>query len=314
MGFLTPNIIQTAVDNGLIYGLVALSLFVSFSILNICDLSTDGCYLLGAAVGVSFTIAGHPVAAIFASMAACVISGFVTAFLQTRLGVQSILAGIVVNTGLYTINLAVMNMKTYLNIVQKDTVFTLFASLSDNPIWKTWSKTILLAVIVAVICALLYWFLGTRLGLSLRATGDSAPMVRASSIDPAFTITVGLCIGGALTGLGGCLIGQYTKTAEINQGTGMVTVALASLIIGQTLFGHGKMMTKILGTVLGSVFYRFLIAIALRLNVPTQAFKLVSAIIVAVAIAAPQVQQMIRFQMKKKAAVRARKAQKGDRN
>ena len=131
MGFLTPNIIETAVNTGLIYGCVALSLFISFTILNICDLSTDGCYILGAAVGVSVTIAGHPILAIFAGMAAGVCSGFVTAFLQTRLRVPDILAGIVVNTGLYTINLMVMGLRTNLNIVGTDTVFSMFESLND---------------------------------------------------------------------------------------------------------------------------------------------------------------------------------------
>lgn len=314
MGFLTPNIIETAVNTGLIYGCVALSLFISFTILNICDLSTDGCYILGAAVGVSVTIAGHPILAIPAGMAAGACSGFVTAFLQTRLKVPDILAGIVVNTGLYTINLMVMGLKTNLNIVGTDTIFSMFESLSDSEGWQEWSDTVLLLCIVAVLCLFLYWFLTTRLGLSIRATGDSAPMVRASSINPAFTITVGLCISNAFTGLAGCLIGQYTKTAEINQGTGMVTIALASLIIGQMIFGRGPMMLRIIGAVVGSVLYRFIIAIALRLNVPTQAFKLVSAIIVAVAISAPTIRDSIRFAMRKRAAMRAHKQeeQKGE--
>lgn len=301
-------IIQTAVDNGLIFGLVALSLFLSFSILNICDLSTDGCYMLGAAVGVAVTIAGHPVLALPASMLAGICSGYVTALLQTKFGVPSILAGIIVNTGLYTINLAAMGMKTSLNVVGTDTIYDLFRSWSDSAFWTTWSRSLLLLILTGLICAAVYWFLGTRLGLSIRATGDSAAMVRASSINPGFTVTVGLCLSNSLTGLAGCLIGQYNKNAEINMGTGMVTIALASLIIGQTLFGRGRMMTRILGVVAGSIIYRFIIALALRLNVPTQAFKLVSAVIVAVAIAAPAARQMMRNRKKKAEAIRERKA------
>ncbi|MBP3736683.1 MAG: ABC transporter permease [Lachnospiraceae bacterium] len=301
------TIIQTALDNGLIYGLIALSLFVSFTILNICDLSTDGCYMLGAAVGVAVTIAGHPLLAIPASMAAGICSGFVTAQLQTRFGVQSILAGIIVNTGLYTINLMVMGMKTNLNIVGKDTIFTLIEKLIPGAFWKTWHRSLFLLLLLALICFALYRFLGTRLGLSIRATGDSPAMVRASSINTAFTVTVGLCIGGALTGMAGCLIGQYNKNSEINMGTGMVTIALASLIIGQTLFGRGKMAVRIAGTVAGSVIYRFIIAAALRMNVPTQAFKLVSAVIVAVAIAAPAVRQMAAERMQQRNAGRSRR-------
>ena len=300
-------IIQTAVDNGLIFGLVALSLFLSFSILNICDLSTDGCYMLGAAVGVAVTITGHPVLALPASMLAGICSGYVTALLQTKFGVPSILAGIIVNTGLYTINLAAMGMKTSLNVVGTDTIYDLFRSWSDSAFWTTWSRSLLLLILTGLICAAVYWFLGTRLGLSIRATGDSAAMVRASSINPGFTVTVGLCLSNSLTGLAGCLIGQYNKNAEINMGTGMVTIALASLIIGQTLFGRGRMMTRILGVVAGSIIYRFIIALALRLNVPTQAFKLVSAVIVAVAIAAPAARQMMRNRKKKAEAIRERK-------
>ena len=309
MGFFTIGIVQTALEVGLIYSLVALSLFISFSILDICDLSTDGCYTLGCAVGAVVTIAGHPVLAVFAAMLAGVCSGFVTALLQTKFRVPSILAGIIVNTGLYTINLAVMGFSSNLSIFGTDTLYSLFDGISGADIWHSWSKTILLFMIAALVVVILHWFLGTRLGLSIRATGDSAPMVRASSINPAFTITVGLCCANALTGLAGCLIGQYNKTSDINLGTGMVTIALASLIIGETLFGRQRMWMRIIGVVIGAVLYRFIMAIALRLNVPTEAFKLVSAQIVAVAIAAPAARQLIAFEMKKRSAIRARKAE-----
>lgn len=303
---MTLGVLFSALEFGLIYALIALSLFISFTILNICDLSTDGCYMLGAAVGVLFTIMGHPLLAILAAMLAGVASGFVCAILQTKLGVPSILAGIVVNTGLYTVNLCVMGLKTQLNLVNKDTVFSLFGGISESAFWQKSYKLILLIIIVALVGTLIYLFLGTGLGLSIRATGDSPAMVRASSIDPSFTITVGLMISGSLTGLAGCLAGQYSKTAEINMGTGMVTIALASLIIGSTIFGRGKMPVKIFGAVMGSVIYRIIIAIALRLRVPTQAFKLVSAIIVAVAIAAPKASEIYAMNKRKKAAMARR--------
>lgn len=125
-------------------------------------------------------------------------------------------------------------------------------------------------------------------------------MVQASSINPTATVTVGLCVANAMTGLAGCLIGQYNKTCDINLGTGMVTVALASLIIGQTLAGRkGRMLWRIFCVVLGSCLYRFVIALSLRLNVPTEAFKLVSALIVAIAIAIPQMRENLAFRQKK---------------
>ena len=312
-GFLTAGIIRTALEVGLVYSLVALSLFISYSILNICDLSTDGCYTLGCAVGAVVTIAGHPFLAIFAAMAAGICSGFVTAFLQTRLGVESILAGIIVNTGLYTVNLAVMGFSSNVSIFGTDTIFSLFSGLSGNKTFTSWSKLLLLALLVLAVCFLIRWFLSTTLGLSIRATGDSPAMVRASSIDPCFTIMVGLCVSNAITALAGCLIAQYNKTCDINLGTGMVTIALASLVIGETLFGKHKMMTRIFGMVIGSCLYRFIISIALRLNVPTEAFKLVSALIVAVAIATPRARELVQFKHKQRMAMRARKSMQGGR-
>ncbi len=298
-GFLTVEIIQTALETGLIFSLVALSLFISFSILDICDLSTDGCYTLGCAVGAMVTLAGHPILAIFASMAAGMISGSVTAILQTKFGVQSILAGIIVNTGLYTINLGVMGFRSNVAIFGKETLFTLTEKLFPGQWWKEWHTLIVLIVIVVAVVLFIWWFLGTRLGLSIRATGDSAAMVRASSINPTFTIIVGMCISNSLTGMAGSLIGQYNKSCDINLGTGMVTIALASLIIGEVFYKKGNMLLRVASVVLGSCLYRFIVSLALRLNVPTEAFKLVSAIIVAVAIAAPSAKGMIQFQIKK---------------
>ena len=248
------TVLQTALEVGLIYGLVALALFISFSILNIADLSTDGCFTLGCAVGAMLTIAGHPILALFAAMAAGMLSGYVTAFLQTRLGVESILAGIISNTGLYTINLAVMGFSSNVSITGVDTVFSLFKGLVGGQ----WSRLILLALIAAVLVLVLIRFFGTSIGLSIRATGDSLDMVSASSINPKATITIGLCLANALTALSGCLIGEYNKFCDINLGTGMVTIALA-----------------------------------LRLNISAEYFKLVSAVIVAVAIAAPNMKDYV---------------------
>ena len=286
------NVIQTALELGCIYALVALALFLSYSILNIADLSTDGCFTLGCAVACQVALTGHPFLALLAAMAAGVCSGFITAFLQTRLGVESIMAGIIVNTGLYTINLAVMGFSSTLSLVKTDTVF----SLAKTALAFTggWYKLVLAVVVIALAGAGMVGFLGTRLGLSIRATGDNAAMVRASSINPAFTITVGLCISGALTALSGGLLAQYQKSCDINVGTGMVTIALASLIIGETLMPKGKPWMKILGAVLGSIVYRFIIAIALRMDLPSECLKLISATIVALAIGLPAIKSSLK--------------------
>ena len=281
------SILQSALELGCIYALVALALFLSFSILNIADLSTDGCFTLGCAVGAVVTLLGHPVLALFAAMGAGVCSGFVTAFLQTRMGVPSILAGIIVNTGLYTVNIAVMGFSSNVNLFACDTVFSLAKEKLSYGWYADWYKLLIVLVIVMVIGVILSLFLNTRLGLSIRATGDNEDMVRASSINPLFMITVGLCLANALTALSGAILGQYQKSCDINLGTGMVTIALASLIIGETLVGKGGMFKKIAGVILGSCLYRFIVALALRLNVPAEALQLVSADIVAVSISFP---------------------------
>lgn len=296
--FITWDLIQNALELGLIYGLVALALFLSYSMLNVCDLSTDGCFTLGCAVGAVVAINGHPVLAIFAAMGAGVLSGFVTALLQTKLGVESLLAGIIVNTGLYTVNIVVMGKST-LSLNDSATVFTALQELlRDTPLYGV-RKLLIALAFAALVVVLLLLFLNTRLGLSIRATGSNPDMVKSSSINPALMVTIGLCISNAITALAGCLIGEYNKSCDINMGTGMVTIALASLIIGETLFGKKTIPWRALGVVIGSCLYRVVVAIALRFDLPASALKLVSAIIVAVAISYPTLMKLLDFQQRK---------------
>ena len=276
---ISSAVIISALELGFIYALVAFALFLSFRVLNIADMTTDGCFTLGCAVSATLAVAGHPYIALPAAMAAGACAGIITAVLQTRLGVPSILAGIITNTGLYTINLAVMGFSSNVNMMKTLTIFSSFGKM----------KIIPAAVITVAAGALLVLFLGTRLGLSIRATGDNPDMVRASSINTGFTITVGLAVSNALTSLSGAVLAQYQRTADINLGTGMVIIGLASLIIGETLLRKGKIWIRILGALLGCILYRFIIAIALRLDLPSECLKLVSAIIVAVAIALPTI-------------------------
>lgn len=310
----TLSTAQTALELGCVYALVALALFLSYSILNIADLSTDGCFTLGCAVCCQVTLMGHPFLGLLAAMAAGVLSGYITAFLQTRLGVESILAGIIVNTGLYTINLMAMGFSSTLSVFKCDTIFSLAKSALSGVLGGAlagWSKLLVAAVIALTVALLLTWFLKTRLGLSIRATGDSPDMIRASSVNPAFTITVGLCLANSLTGLAGCLIGQLNKSCDINLGTGMVTVALASLVIGESLMGRGSIARRVFGVVLGAVLYRLIIAVAISTKiVPTEGFKLVSALIVAVAIATPYGRKMVALQKQKLAAKKKREGAK----
>ena len=279
---LSGAVILSALELGCIYALVALALLVSFRILNIADMTTDGSFTLGCAVSATVAVAGHPILALPAAMLAGAAAGSITALLQTRFRIPSILAGIITNTGLYTVNLAVMGFSSNVNMLKTDTVFTLL-----RPLLGPGYRIVPAAVVAILSAVLLVLFLKTRLGLSIRATGDNPDMVRASSINTGFTITVGLCLSNALTALSGALLAQYQKTADINLGTGMVIIGLASLIIGESLFPRGKLWMKAAGALVGSLLYRFIIAIALRLDLPSECLKLISAVIVALAIGLP---------------------------
>ena len=281
-------IIESALELGCIYALVAMALYLSFRVLNIADMTTDGAFTLGCAVSATAAVAGHPVLGLLLAMAAGAAAGAIKALLQTRLGVPSILAGIVTNTGLYTVNLAVMGFSSNVPMLKTTTVFTMLEGLlgKEAPV-----QLILAAVIAVAACAALVLFLGTRLGLSIRATGDNPDMVRASSINTAFTVLIGLCISNALTALSGAVLAQYQRSADINLGTGMVVIGLASLIIGETLFARGGLWTKAAAALAGSILYRFIIALALRANIPSECLKLLSAVIVGLAIAAPALRE-----------------------
>lgn len=285
------SLVQTALELGLISALTVLALFLSYSMLNVCDLSTDGCFTLGATVGAAVAIAGHPYLSLPAAMAAGMLSGFITALLQTKMGVNSLLAGIIVNTALYSINIAVMGNASVLNMNKTETVFTKMRALLEHTALAGQYRLIVAAVAVLLTAVLLGMFLRTRLGLAIRATGDNPDMVRSSSINPAVTTIVGLCLSNALTALSGCLLAQSQKSVNIDIGTGMVTVALASLLIGGVFLGRKKLPLRIFGMVLGAFVFRLVYTVALRFDMPAFMLKLVSAVVVVAAISIPYLKE-----------------------
>jgi putative tryptophan/tyrosine transport system permease protein len=281
-------IVQTALQLGCIYSFVALALFLSYRVLDIADLTTDGCFVLGMAVSVSFCANGHPFVGVLMGMVSGALAGLVTATLQTRLGVPSILAGIVTNTGLYTVNLMAMGWSSNVSLLKNDTIFSLF---KQTGIGGSWNTIILAACLAIVAMIFMKWFLSTRLGLSIRATGDNRDMVSASSINPKFTITIGLVVANMFTGLSGALAGQLQKSADINAGTGIVTIGLATLIIGETLIiGKKSIGRNIVACLIGNIVYRCIYAFVLQTHIiPVEGLKLMTAFVVALAIAAPHI-------------------------
>lgn len=286
-------LIQTAVELGLISGLTVLALFLSYTMLNVCDLSTDGCFTLGATVGAVIAMAGHPFLSIPIAMLAGMLSGFIAAILQTKLGINSLLAGIIVNTAMYSVNIAVMGNASLLNMNKTETIFTKLKDMLFGTAFSGQYRLIIGVLAAALTIVFMSLFLRTRLGLAIRATGDNPDMVKSSSINPVFTTIVGLCVANSFTALSGCLLAQSQKSVNIDIGQGMVTVALASLLIGRAFMGKGKIPLRAIGAVLGSIIFRLVYTFALRLHMPAFMLKFVSAVIVIIAIAGPYIKMQI---------------------
>lgn len=291
------TLVLSAVELGLFYTLLTLGLFISYRILDIPDLTVDGSFTLGAAVAVVLTTAGHPFMAILGAALAGILAGVVTATLQTKLKIQPILAGILTMTALYSINIMVMGDKANVSLLGVETLFTKMKML----IGGSRSGLILGAVIVLVVCILLGIFLYTKLGLSIRATGDNEDMVRSSSINVDLMKIIGLAIANGLVAVSGAFIAQKQSFADVSMGTGMVVIGIASLIIGEVIVDifvkQRGIKSNILAAVLGSIIYRLIISAALSVNISATSMKLVSAIIVVIAISYPVIQSSIQTKM-----------------
>lgn len=270
---------QGAVELGLIYSLLALGLFVSYRILDIPDLTVDSSFTLGAAVSAVFATSGHSYLGLVMAIAAGWMAGMLTAFLQTKLQIQPILAGILSMTALYSINLRVMSGRANISLLGTDTLF----SAATGKFGKLF--TALAVVVVAGIFLVL--FFRTQVGLCIRATGDNEEMVRTSSINTDRMKFIGLGLANALVGLSGGLISQYQSFTDLSMGIGMVVVGLASLIIGEVIFGRPNVWRNVVAIIFGAVIYRCIIAFVFARGLPTNDLKLISSVIVALAISYP---------------------------
>ena len=295
-------ILTGAVELGLIYGLMALGLFVSYRILDVADLTVDGSFTTGAAVSVVCALAGHPVLGLLLSVPAGLAAGLLTALLQTKLRVQPILAGILTMTFLYSVNLRILGQRANVSLLGQESVFSLTRELLP-PSLGLFAKlpVILLAVGLAVV--FLAVFLRTKTGLSVRATGDNVAMVRASSSHPHVTTAIALGRANALVALSGGLLAQYQQSADMSMGVGVVIVGLASVIIGEVVAGKPTLNRHILAVVAGAVVYRLLIALALQ-AASANDLKAISAIIVTLAISFPALREQLAVRKLKKEGMR----------
>ncbi|MDR3602975.1 MAG: ABC transporter permease [Desulfosporosinus sp.] len=279
---------------GLIYGMLALGIYISFRILNIPDLTADGSFTLGLSVSAVLTVAGYPLLGILLAIIAGAAAGTVTGLLQTKLEIHPILAGILTMSSLYSINLYILGSRSNLSLIGSHTIFNQMAWLSlNNELMKT-----LIPLIYCFFCTvILIWFFKTHLGLCIRATGNNEDMVRASSINVNAMKITALALSNACIGLSGAVLAQYQGYADISSGIGIMVVGLASAIIGEAIFGRRSLTLGLLSAIFGSLLYRFIIAAALKSSIfPAYMLRVVSAVIVVIALSIPVIQK--RFQLR----------------
>jgi len=279
---------------GLIYALLALGIYISFRILNIPDLTADGSFTLGLSVSAALTVLGHPLLGIFCAVLAGALAGMATGTLQTKLEIHPILAGIITMSSLYTVNLFLLGSRSNLSLIGNDTLFTI--AVSGLGAGKELAKTAIPLLFCAACALALAWFFRTHLGLCIRATGNNEAMVRASSIDVDAMKIVALAVSNASIALSGAVLAQYQGFADISSGIGIMVVGLASAIIGEAFFGRRSVGVGLLSAAVGSLVYRFIIALALKSSFfPAYALKLVSALIVVVALSLPVIKERMRL-------------------
>lgn len=282
-----------SIEQGLIYAILALGVFVSLRVLDIPDMTVDGSFITGAAVSVMVTQLQEPfgggilfpILSLIVAFFAGTVTGIITGLLHTRLKVPALLAGILTMTGLYSINLIIMGDKPTVSINGLNTIFTPLINLmgGDAVTRKIAIIPVMLVILLIAIIALV-WFLRTQVGMALRATGDNEEMVKASSINADNMKVLGLAIANGIVALAGAVLAQDQTFADAKSGAGTVVVGIASIIIGETIFGKRSLLNNIISAVLGAIVYRIFITIVLQFGLPASYFKLLSALIVIIAI------------------------------
>ena len=282
------NALPGAVAQGLIWGIMAIGVYITFRILDIADLTVDGTLCTGGAVCIMMMQSGHNVwVSLLVALIAGLLAGMVTGLLHTFMGIPAILAGILTQLGLYSVNLKIMGKSNQAINVDKFDLLVSLRYIKNVPIYR--NTILLVAVIIVVLIAFLYWFFGTELGCSLRATGCNDRMSRAQGINTDFNRVLGLMISNGLVAFSGALLSQYQGFADINMGRGAIVIGLAAVIIGEALFGNifHNFGFRLLGVALGSIVYYFVLQIVIWLGIDTDLLKLLSAAVVAVFLAIP---------------------------
>lgn len=287
-------VLQAAVAQGLIWAVMALGAYITYKVLDFADLSVDGTFALGAAVSVSLTVAGlNAFASLLVAVAAGMLGGLCTAVLATKIKIPGLLAGILTMLSLYSINLMIMGTSNK-PIKGASSVVELVQKVL--PLKQDWVAMLIGAVASAALIAILYWFFGTEVGCALRASGTNVHMARALGVNTDNMIILGLMLSNGLVALSGALWGQYQGWADVGMGTGTMVTGLASIIIGQVIFGFMRksFALKLLTAVLGSVTYWLIVTLVLQLGLGANNLKLFTAVMVALALAMPLLRGKLR--------------------
>jgi len=280
------QILLGAVSLGLLWSIMTLGVYISYRVLDVADLTVEGSITLGASVCARMIVTGNdPVLALAVAFLAGMAPGLITGLLHTKLRIPALLSGILTMIALYSVNLRVMGMAN-VSMLRMTTAYTIIGRLLG--VEKTVSVIILGGVMALSIVAILYWFFGTEIGSAIRATGNNPYMVRAQGVNTDNTIIIGLMLANGLVSLAGGLIAQSQNYADVQMGTGAIVIGLASLIIGEVLFGKRNFFSRLLSMLFGAITYRVIIALVLRLGMPADDLKLFTAITVALALSLPR--------------------------
>lgn len=289
------DLLLPTISQGLLWSLLALGVYITFRVLDIADLTVEGSFPLGASVAVTLLVKDvNPVTAILAAALAGGISGVVTGLLHTKLKIPALLAGILTMIALYSVNLRIMG-KANISLLGKETAFTVL----ENALGVAYSQAVLLVGILScvVFSALMYWFFGTEIGAAIRATGYNPQMIRAQGVDTNVMLLIGLFFSNALVAVAGALVAQSNGFADVGMGVGTIVIGLASVIIGEVLFGTRSFKNSLISVIMGSIVYRLVIAIVLQMGMPPNDLKLFTAVLVAIALSLPMVKG--KFQSRK---------------
>lgn len=298
--------IQGGATLGIIWGIMALGLYLTYRVLNYADLTVDGSLALGGAISAVYVAAGvQPILAILLATMGGMIAGFVTGMLHTKLGIPDLLAGILTQFGLYSINLRIMGKANFglLNVT------TLFSQIKDLGVPSKWAGLVVGLAFAIILVVAIYCFFGTEIGCTLRATGNNPDMVKAMGGNTKSYIVLGLVVGNGLVAMSGGILAQYQGYADINMGVGTIVIGLAAIMIGEVLFSKRSYIHRLVGVIIGSIVYRIIIAFVLRfslnsnfiIQITADDMKLITAIIVVIALVAPSIKSAFRAKFPRRA-------------